>query len=126
MEFEPALVLELREIEGFSSKIFPLVATEGVPAPYIAYSSSEGLREKNLSGYTNSKEIEVDLNIIAGTYKEMKRLTALVIDKLISFESRVIGKEGPFVQELKYERPVELYEPLPKLHRCVIEFIVHI
>lgn len=126
MEFEPALVIELGAIEGLSSKVFPLVATEGVPAPYIAYSSGAGLRDKTLNGYLSNKLIDVDLNIIAASYKEMKRITALVLDKVMSFESRVIGTDGPYVQELTYQKPVELYESLPKLYRCVIEFQVYI
>jgi hypothetical protein len=126
MEFEPAIVLELEAIEGLSSKVFPLVATEGVAAPYIAYVSSEGLRDKSLTGYMESKAIDVELNIMARTYKEMKHLTKTVLDKVIGFQSRAIGEVGPFIQELTYQKPVELYEHQPKLHRCVIDITFYI
>lgn len=119
--FEQALVVELGSIQGLSNKVYPITAIEGLPAPYIAYGSSDGLRDKALGGYLNSKSIDAELNIIASTYADMKRLSTAAVDKIISLESRVIGNGGPYIQELTYTRPVELYENLPKLYRCVIE-----
>jgi hypothetical protein len=40
-------------------------------------------------------------------------------------EQRVIGTDGPYIQELTYEQPIELYEQNPNLYRCLIDFEVY-
>ncbi|MFD1953736.1 DUF3168 domain-containing protein [Paenibacillus thailandensis] len=125
MEFEEALVAELESISGLSGKVVPAFAAAGTVAPYVMYESSFGQQIKALSGFLTSKAVEVELNLLAASYAEMKRLQADIITRLTGFEQRVIGDDGPFVQELTYGQPAELYESAPKLHRCVISFEVH-
>lgn len=125
LEFEEALSLELESMKGFKEKVFPAFAP-GTPTPYVVYLSSEGVRVKTLEGYTDRRRVEVELNIVAKRYREMKDFARMAIDKLISMEGRVIGDDGPFVHELTYEKPVEIYEEAPKLHRCLIDIVVHI
>ena len=128
MSFEPALVQELKTIPELQNRVYPLFAPEANAeqgVPYLIYASSEGLRDKTLSGYLESKEVRGELNIIAKRYGDMKAITKKVVALLISFEGRQIGANGPFIEELTYQMPVELYEAQPDLHRCVIEFEVY-
>jgi len=125
VEFEPALVQELKIIPALGNRIYPLdapEATAGNGVPYLIYGSSEGLRDKTLGGYLDSKEVRAELNIIAARYADMKSITKQVIAILLSFEGRQIGSGGPFIDELVYQSPVEIYENQPNLYRCVVEF----
>jgi len=125
VDFEPALVQELKSIAALENRIYPLTAPEATASggvPYLIYASSEGLRDKTLGGHLNSKEVRAELNIIAKKYSDMKAITREVIALLISFEGRQIGTGGPFIEELTYQMPVEMYESEPGLYRCVVEF----
>jgi len=127
MSFEPALVQELKTISALENRIYPLTAPEATASggvPYLIYASSEGLRDKSLGGYLKSKEVRAELNIIAKKYSDMKAITKQVIALLITFEGRQIGTDGPFIEELTYQMPVEMYESQPDLHRCIIELSV--
>lgn len=128
MDFEPALVKELESIAALGNRVYPLdapEATAGNGVPYLIYGSSEGLRDKALGGYLESKSVNVELNIIARKYGEMKAITKQVVALLISFEGRQIGTNGPIIRELVYQAPVELYENQPALYRCVVEFTAY-
>ncbi|WP_336774203.1 tail completion protein gp17 [Paenibacillus sp. MMO-58] len=125
MTFEEALTAELSAVPELADKIYPLDATNAPKAPYVVYESSYGVPTKSMNGYIGGKNVPVELNIICPTYGSMKQVTAAVIAVLESFEQRQIGSDGPYIQELTYETPVELYESAPKLHRCVIEFQVY-
>jgi len=125
VDFEPALVQELKTITALENRIYPLTAPEATASsgvPYLIYASSEGLRDKTLGGHLESKEVRAELNIIAKRYGDMKAITKQVIALLIGFEGRQIGVDGPFIEELTYQMPVEMYESQPQLHRCVVEF----
>lgn len=128
LDFEPALVQELKVIPELQNRIYPLDAPEanaGQGVPYLIYGSSEGLRDKSLEGYMQSKEVRAELNIIAKRYGDMKAITKQVIAILLSFEGRQMGTGGPYIEELIYQAPVELYEAQPDLIRTVIEFTVY-
>jgi hypothetical protein len=120
MNFEEALRAELSTITELTNKVFPLNATEGIKAPYIIYVSTEGIQDKTLQGYLASKEIECEINILHDSYVNLKSLTKQVLAKIIAFQGRIIGDNGPFIQNVTYEKPVELYESLVFLYRCVI------
>jgi len=98
MTFEEALRNEVSSVSGLASKVFPLLARSQnqslLAAPYVAYVSTEGL----------------------------KSLTKLVMAKILTFQSRVIGTGGPFIQNVTYQEPVELYDDEPKLYRCVVQY----
>ncbi len=133
MDFEDALTAELVQISGLSDKVFPLVAKakkrtpnpNPINIPYVAYKSSEGLREKTFDGYQPFKRVECELNIIHKSYSEMKNITRLVLAKVLNFQSRVIGTGGPYIQNVVYQSSIELYEEKPDLYRCVIDFEFH-
>lgn len=124
MNFEEALRDELSSINSLSEKVFPLNADEGTQAPYIIYVSSEGIQQKTFEGFLNTKEISCEINILHNSYPEMKELTKVVLLKVISFQGRTIGNEGPYVQNLNYQSPVEIYEKEVKLYRSVIDIKV--
>ncbi|MOA47395.1 hypothetical protein D3C78_1700250 [compost metagenome] len=60
--------------------------------------------------------------MIAPKYAVMKQVTRKVIDLLISMNQRVIGTNGPYINEMSYEEPTELFEHEVSLYRCVIGF----
>lgn len=126
MDFEEALTAELEQIEGLMDKVFPLNAEEGTEAPYLIYVGSEGLEDKTLDGYSDSKEIDCELNIMQYSYSGLKYLTKQVLSKVKSFQSRKIGDDGPFIQNISYNDSVEIYEKEVDLYRCVIEIKVKI
>lgn len=128
MRFEPALVQELKSITALGGRVYPLFAPEAVKkngVPYLIYASSEGLRDKSLDGYMRSREVRGELNIITERYSDLKAITKKVVALLIGFEGRQIGSDGPYIEEVTYQMPVEIYEAQPDLHRCVIEFQVY-
>jgi hypothetical protein len=122
MTFEEALRAELITIEELNNKVFPLKAPEGTEAPYLIYVSSEGRNDKGLDGFYNSKEVQIELNIIHDRYSRMKALSRLVVNKLKNFEKRHIAETGPFIQEVTFENDgVELYEHEVDLYRTVLD-----
>lgn len=120
MNFEEALRVELSTI---CNKVFPLNAPEGTKSPFIVYVSSEGIQDKSLDGYLNSKEVECGINILHSNYPGMKDITRNVIEKLKTFQSRVIG-EGPFIQNVTYENVDEFFDHEIALYRCVLNIKV--
>jgi len=127
--FEEALTAELKTIVALNGRVFPLEAPEepfDLTSPYLIFGSSEGIRTKDLStGYQAGKSVQGELNVMAPRYADMKSIMNSVIDKIISFQSREIGVDGPFVQEVTYREPVEMFEDKPKLYRSVVEFEVY-
>jgi hypothetical protein len=126
VDFEEALSFELETIDSLSNSVFFLNADEGTKAPYIVCVSSEGLEDKCLEGYLKSKKIDCEINILHSSYRSMKDLTKLVKAKLLSFQGRAIGNGGPFIQNVTYEIPVEIYEKEVELYRSVIDLTVKI
>lgn len=124
MSFEEALREELSSISGLTNKVYPLKAKQGVEAPYLIYVSSEGVKTKSLQGYLPSKEVECELNIVSDSYSGLKNITKQVIAQIVSFQGRQIGSNGPVIQNVTYERPVELYENEVNRYRSVIDLTV--
>ncbi len=125
MLFEPAMVAELESISGLSKKVYPLKADDGAKVPYVTYESSEGLPTKTTDGYQSGKSVEVELNVVAGSYSSLKSVTAAVIAKLISFEGRVIGNGGPFIQEITIRASHEFYDEKTKLRKSALSLEVY-
>lgn len=129
LDFHVALRHELNAVTALGNRVYPLNAPEaraGNGVPYLIYATSEGLRTKTIGeGYRSGRRVAGELNVIGADYDNMKSTAAAVLDVLISFEGREIGTDGPFIQELTYEDPVELYEDKPKLYRCVIDFDIY-
>lgn len=126
--FEEALTEEMKSIAALEGRVYPAFAPEataGQGVPYLFYLSSPGLRTKTQDGYLTGRSVRGELNVVAARYASLKPVSTAVLDQLISFERRRIGTDGPFIQEVTYEQPVELYEDKPKLYRCMIEFEVY-
>ncbi|MED4206593.1 DUF3168 domain-containing protein [Neobacillus mesonae] len=126
MDFEEALAEELYTIECLRDKVFPLNAKEGTKAPYVIFLSSIGLQDKSFEGYLDSKVIPCEINILHKSYRELKPLTKQVLNKILSFQDRKIGSEGPVIKNVTYEEPVELYEQQVNLFRSVFDIKVRI
>lgn len=124
MNFEEALTKELESIPSLAGKVFPM-STPGKSAPYAQYQSSFGQQDKALGGYLDSKGVDAEVNLFAKSYREIKGLEEATVGLLVGFEERNIGVDGPFIAELTYDEPVEMYEEAPKLYRCVISFRVN-
>ena len=120
MTFEAALTQELEAITDIKNKVFPLQADQKADAPYLVFVSSEGKPYKSLDGFLELKEVSCELNVLNKRYRSMKNLAKEVITKIEGFEGREIGTGGPYIYEVTYEEPVELWENDPKLYRCII------
>lgn len=128
MDFDEALIAELDSITALGGRIYPLFAPEATKhngVPYLIYASSEGLRDKSLDGYMLSKALQGELNIIAERYSDMKAITKQAVALLVNMIGRKIGTDGPYIKDISYQRPVEMYEPQPDLYRCLIEFTAY-
>jgi hypothetical protein len=108
MDFEDALRSELSYITGLEDRVFPLSATEGVKAPYVVYASSEGIKDKSLDGYSDTKEVTCDIHVINNSYSGMKNLLQQVINRVITFQGRIIGG-GVLVRDVEYANVDENY-----------------
>ncbi|GBF73212.1 hypothetical protein PA598K_01497 [Paenibacillus sp. 598K] len=132
MNLEEAMIFELDTIGPLNGKTYPANAPQmgldGLPVttPYIVFLSSFGREIRTLAGFTRNKSVNVDLNILTSDYPQLKDLTEQVMSVITSFPRRVIGDGGPFIQDLTYEDPTELYEALPALHRCNISLTFHL
>jgi acetylglutamate synthase len=110
MNFEEALESELTSIAGLEDTVYPMSAPEGIKPPFVIYVSSDGLQDKTLDGYLNSKEIECEIHVVHTSYSKMKALTKEVLSKLQTFYGRSIGTDGPFVKSFDYDKPTEGHE----------------
>lgn len=122
--FESALTEELESITALGGRVYPLDAPEATKhngVPYLIYGSSEGVRDKSLDGYMQSKQVNAEINIIADRYEVMKAITKQVVALLVGMMGRKIGTDGPTIHDLEYQQPMELYENQPNLYRCVVE-----
>jgi hypothetical protein len=133
MSFEKALGDELittssdlKEVtdNGILEKVFPIYAPEGTIAPFIIFVSSEGVQDKSFQGYLTSKEVDCEIYIVHNSYSGMKALTKEVLAKILSFQGRAIGDNGPFIQDVTYEKPIEKYENEVKLYRSAFDMKV--
>lgn len=126
MTFEEALTAEMESIPDLTGRVYPLRAPESYSPPFLVYVSNEGLPDQTLDGFLLTKEINFEVNVIHSTYSNLKPLTDSVLSTLQSFLLRNIGTGGPFIQEIDYEEPVNLYEPEIELYRCFIRAKVRI
>lgn len=128
MSFEASLREELQGIPELFNRVFPLSAPESFPAPYVVYVSSDGTKDKTLSGFLSTKQVHAEINIICASYGGLKSLTPEVSGRLESFLCRSIGTSAPiYIRDITIMGdPVEIYETELKMYRSVIEIIVQI
>lgn len=121
MSFEKALTQELEKV---LPDVFPLVAPEGTPTPYIVYASSYGQRDHMLEGYTANKEINVAVHVVGGSYTAMKQYTNAMLDSLLAMTT--MGTDLVNVQHVTYEQPDEMVDPITKENHSITELTFRI
>lgn len=123
MDFEAALTMELKTIPDIQNRVYPLNAPEKTISPFILYTSSEGKRTNTITdGFLVDRSVQGEINVVAPKYSSMKQVARQVIGQLVSMNQRVIGNGGPYINEMTYEEPIELFEHEVSLYRCVIGF----
>lgn len=124
MNLEESLYAELKSIVGIT--VWPMNAPEGTVAPYVTYETSDLSEDKALDGYLSHGNANCSVDVFGATFPLMKSTAALVKAKIKSFEGRVIGTQGPSIQELTFsESNPEMYEPEINLYRKSINFKVY-
>lgn len=121
MDFESALRAELASITELTNKVFPLAGLEGTETPFVIYAKSNTDFIKTMDGTSTTRHGRYELNLISNTYANLQSLLVSVKNKLISFEKRVIGTSGPFIQSVVIENINELYEEQVKFYRAYFE-----
>lgn len=124
MNFEEALRNELINIKELNNKVYPLYAPKDVKAPFVVYKKDEINYTMILEGRTNISEAVYGIVVIAATYAELQNITDKVIDKLFSFQSKVIGIDGPKIQMIKVKHLGDSYEYETDLLRANIQIQV--
>lgn len=121
MNLEQALFAELKTISGVS--VHSMNAPEGTPAPYMTYETSDLNEDKTLNGYLTTGTVDCTVDVLCATFPLMKTTSNLVKAKIKTFQSRVIGTLGPYIQNLTFsESNPEMYEPEVNLYRKSINF----
>ena len=124
MDFEQALRYELSSVGAVTNKVYPLNAPEQAIEPFIIYTSSEGQREQNLTGWATMREVDCEIQVVAVTYGDVKSITKDVINKLLSMLNRSIGVDGVFIRDLEYDKSTELFDQDLQQYRSVIDIRV--
>jgi hypothetical protein len=126
MNFEEALVVEFDSISLITGKVFPLYTGEGIDPPFLVYVSSEGLYDRTLTEFFETRTIECEIHIVGNDYEELKAIEREVIAKIISFSNRVLGGTGPLIKSVGYDQPEEMYEGETNLYRASFDMRVRI
>lgn len=122
MDLEQGLTAELSAIAGLSNKVFPIMADQETPAPYITYALGSNDRENTLLGYDGLVQSQYQLDLYHSTYANLKALKKLVIANIKTYNQRNIGGIGPYIQQIEIITDFETYEEAVKLFKGVIEF----
>lgn len=121
MNFEQALRSELILVTNLSNKVFPLNVPEGVSAPFLIYSKANTDYVKSMDGTSTTRVGRYDLDIVTPTYTGLQDLIIAIKNKILTFEGRVIGTLGPFVQSVIIDNIVELFEEKVMFYRANME-----
>lgn len=124
MDFESALRQELTSITELTNKVFPLTAPETTSPPFIVYLKNDVNPIQTLSSTLDIIQGHYELNLLHSSYSQLQSVYQKVKSKLIDIQQRVIGTNGPFLQECTILNVVESYENQVKLYRMNIEFKV--
>lgn len=118
---EKALRHELNQIPEIAYKIFPTNAPKDKEPPYLVYILSRFSQTRTLTEIKNDIEASYILNILAGSYTQMKELTQKVRSAVVSFLGREIGTDGIFIADLVVNNISETYESELGLYRGIID-----
>lgn len=121
MDFEQALRAELATLTGMVNKVFPLYATEGTKPPFIVYQKYRTDFVKTMDGTQLLRDGFYEFDILAPTYANLQQIYTSLVTLLQSFVGRNIGTNGPFIQNMRIEDAVELYERDLDWHRMNVD-----
>lgn len=122
MDLEQGLTVELSAIAELTNKVFPIMADQGTPAPYLTYTLGSNDRENTLNGHDGLVQSQYQLDLYHSTYANLKALKKLVIANLKTYNQRNIGGTGPYIQQVEIITDLGTYEEAVKLFKGIIEF----
>lgn len=121
MDFEQALRAELITLSNLSNKVFPMFAPEQTPTPFVIYQKSNVELLGTLDGMSKTRMARYEFDVVSQTYDTLQQTLNNVKNKLVTFQGRTIGINGPFVQAVIVDNVIELFESDPKLVRANME-----
>lgn len=127
MDFEVGLRTELQSIASLNQKVFPMNAPEGTKPPFVIYSKSSGEMIKTMDGISKTRSGSYEIDILSDSYSQLQTLFLAVKAKLSSFIGRSIGtgSSGVFVQSVRYDNMIELYENEVNWYRINLEVRIY-
>lgn len=118
MTFEEALIVELDVITDLNHNIFPLCTPKDQKAPYLVFRKVGINYRKTLSGTSNKVEGTYDISVLSKSYAQLQQITNAVTSKLLSFQNRYIGTNGPGIENITVSLIGDSYEPDVDLFRA--------
>lgn len=125
MDLEQGLTVELSALPGLEAKVFPITAAQGTLAPYITYALGSNERTQNLMGQDGSIKSQYQLDLFHSTYVGLKALKRSVIQRIKTFNMRILAGTGPYIQQAEITNDYETYEFEAKLYRGIIEIDIY-
>jgi hypothetical protein len=128
---DKALVYELSQVSGsiFSGKVYPLVSPENTPAPYIVYSTNEGIHYRSLDGLLVWRRVVCTLYVTCNDYQTLHSSAREIQSKFESITGQTMGGASyPIVvEEVEIsEDPDEFYNEEAKKYQAEINFILYL
>ena len=97
MKFEDILKIKLKEV---TQRVYPIVAPEGIKAPFIVFKQRNLKNIKTLDGYIRFIEGYYEIVLIANNYDELIENKDLIKERVIS----LIGVEDEiFINDIDIE-----------------------
>ncbi len=121
MDFEQALRAELISLSNLNNKVFPIFAPEQTPTPFVIYSKQSVDLLGTMDGMSKTRIGRYEIDLVTQTYESLQALINSVKNKLLTFQGRKIGTNGPFVQAVLVDNVTELYVTEPKLVHANME-----
>lgn len=125
MDLGESLKIEFESIAGLNGKIYPLMAPQKTPAPYLTFEHGRSERNEELLGPANLLESQYQIEIYHSSYSNLMTLKKLVISKINSFNLRNLASTGPYCQQISIENDFEAYENAVFLYKGIIEFNIN-
>ena len=95
------------------ARVFPLIAPDGVPRPYIVYQRVAAVTENVLSGDAGLTNTRIQIDTFGDTYAQAQTVAAAIIALM----------DGWSVQNVNLMSQ-DFFEPDTKLHRCSMDFSI--
>lgn len=121
MDFEQAMRAELITLSNLNNKVFPIYAPEQTPTPFVIYSKQSVELLATMDGMSKTRMGRYEIDIVTQTYQSLQELILNVKNKLLTFQGKSIGTNGPFVQAVLVDNVTELFVSDSKLVHANIE-----